>query len=263
MQPRPDHAPKQYEGGRLAGKVALITGGDSGIGGAVARLFAKEGARVVIVYLNEDEDAVSVKNDIVAADGTCRLIRSDISKEASCREAVEETVKAFGGIDILVNNAGTQWEQSSIEEITTEQLLQTFYTNFFSCFWMTKYAVGYMKKGAAIVNTASVTAYRGSSLLMDYAATKGAIVGFTRSLAGNLVKKGIRVNAVAPGPVWTPLIVSSFDKEKVATFGSDVPMGRAGEPAEIAPCYLFLAGDDAGFMTGQVLHPNGGTVING
>nr|WP_317041114.1 SDR family oxidoreductase [Niabella ginsenosidivorans] len=166
-------------------------------------------------------------------------------------------------MDILINNAGTQWEQESVEAISTEQLLKTFYTNFFSCFWLSKYAVGYMKKGSCIINTTSVTAYRGSSSLIDYASTKGAIVGFTRSLAGNLVRKGIRVNAVAPGPVWTPLIVSSFDKDKVATFGSDVPMGRAGEPNEIAPCYLFLASDDASFITGQVLHPNGGEIING
>ncbi|WP_300601227.1 glucose 1-dehydrogenase [Niabella sp.] len=263
MLPRPESEPKQHEGGRLAGKIALITGGDSGIGRAVALLFAKEGARVVVVYLNEDEDAVYTQNHIVAAGGVCRLVKADLSQEAQCRYAVEETVNLFGGLDILVNNAGTQWEQASIEDISTEQLLQTFYTNFFSCFWMTKYAVGHMKHGAAIVNTTSVTAYRGSPSLMDYAATKGAIVGFTRSLAGNLVKKGIRVNAVAPGPVWTPLIVSSFDKEKVASFGNDVPMERAGEPNEIAPCYVFLASDDASFMTGQVLHPNGGEIING
>ncbi|MCD2421555.1 SDR family oxidoreductase [Niabella pedocola] len=263
MQPRPKSEPKSYEGGKLAGKTALITGGDSGIGRAVAILFAKEGARVAIVYLGEDEDAVYTKDQITAVGGTCRLIKADLSKEESCRQAVEETVQLFGGLDVLVNNAGTQWEQSSIEDISTEQLLQTFYTNFFSYFWMTKYAVGHLKKGAAIVNTTSVTAYRGSPALMDYAATKGAIVGFTRSLAGNLVKKGIRVNAVAPGPVWTPLIVSSFDKEKVASFGSDVPMERAGEPNEIAPCYVFLASEDASFMTGQVLHPNGGEIING
>ncbi|MBO9596006.1 MAG: SDR family oxidoreductase [Niabella sp.] len=263
MQPRPQSEPKQYEGGKLAGKTALITGGDSGIGRAVAILFAKEGARVAIVYLGEDEDAVYTRNQITDIGGTCKLIKADLSEEAACQKAVEETVALFGGLDILVNNAGTQWEQASIEDISTEQLLQTFYTNFFSYFWMTKYAVGYLKKGAAIVNTTSVTAYRGSPSLMDYAATKGAIVGFTRSLAGNLVKKGIRVNAVAPGPVWTPLIVASFDKEKVASFGSDVPMERAGEPNEIAPCYVFLASEDASFMTGQVLHPNGGEIING
>lgn len=263
MQPRPQSDPKPYEGGKLAGKTALITGGDSGIGRAVALLFAREGARIVIVYLDEDEDAVYTQDHITAIGGTCRLIKADLSKEEACLQAVEETVQFFGGLDILVNNAATQWEQSSIEAISTAQLLQTFYTNFFSYFWMTKYAVGHMKKGAAIVNTTSVTAYRGSPSLMDYAATKGAIVGFTRSLAGNLVKKGIRVNAVAPGPVWTPLIVSSFDKEKVASFGHDVPMERAGEPNEIAPCYVFLASDDASFMTGQVLHPNGGEIING
>ncbi|MCF3108351.1 SDR family oxidoreductase [Niabella sp. CC-SYL272] len=263
MQPRPQSDPKPYADGKLAGKTALITGGDSGIGRAVALLFAKEGARVAVAYLNEDEDAVYTQNQITTLGGTCRLIKADLSKEAACQQTVKETVQLFGELDILVNNAGTQWEQSSIEGISTEQLLQTFHTNFFSCFWMSKYAVGYMKKGAAIVNTTSVTAYRGSPHLLDYAATKGAIVAFTRSLAGNLVKKGIRVNAVAPGPVWTPLIVASFDKEKVASFGNDVPMERAGEPNEIAPCYVFLASDDASFMTGQVLHPNGGEIING
>ncbi|WP_018629131.1 glucose 1-dehydrogenase [Niabella aurantiaca] len=263
MLPRPESEPKQHEGGKLAGKTALITGGDSGIGKAVALLFAKEGARVVIVYLSEDEDAVATQGLIAADGGICRLVKRDISEEAQCRKVVEETIKAFGGLDVLVNNAGTQWVQSSIEDISTEQLLQTFYTNFFSCFWLAKYAIRHMKKGSCIINTTSVTAYRGSPTLMDYASTKGAIVGFTRSLAGNLVKKGIRVNAVAPGPVWTPLIVSSFDKERVAGFGSDVPMERAGEPNEIAPCYLFLASDDASFMTGQVLHPNGGEIING
>ncbi|MGC4234232.1 MAG: SDR family oxidoreductase [Niabella sp.] len=263
MYPQPQSNPRSYEGGRLAGKAVLITGGDSGIGKAVALLFAKEGARLAIVYLNEDEDAVATQQLIISKGGYCKLLRGDISKEEECRSMIEETIKDLGSLDVLINNAATQWDQTSIEDISTEQLLKTFYTNFFSCFWMSKYAMGYMKKGSCIINTTSVTAYRGSPSLIDYAATKGAIVGFTRSLAGSLVKRGIRVNAVAPGPVWTPLIVSSFDKEKVATFGSNTPMGRAGEPNEIAPCYLFLACEDASFMTGQVLHPNGGEIING
>lgn len=263
MSPSPKSIPLSYEGGRLAGKAVLITGGDSGIGKAVALLFAKEGARLAIVYLNEDEDAVSTQKQIIAEGGSCKLLRADISKEEECNRVVEETIKDLGGLDILINNAATQWEQYSIEDISTPQLLNTFNTNFFSCFWMSKYALGYMKKGSCIINTTSVTAYRGSPSLIDYAATKGAIVGFTRSLASNVVNRGIRVNAVAPGPIWTPLIVSSFDKDKVATFGSDTPMGRAGEPYEVAPSYLFLACEDASYITGQVLHPNGGEIING
>ncbi|GAB3417812.1 SDR family oxidoreductase [Niabella aquatica] len=263
MHPQPQSSPRHYEGGRLEGKAVLITGGDSGIGKAVALLFAKEGAKLAIVYLNEDEDAIATQQLIISEGGYCKLLRGDISQEEECRRVIEETIKDLGSLDVLINNAATQWDQTSIEDVNTEQLLKTFYTNFFSCFWMSKYALGYMKKGSCIINTTSVTAYRGSPSLIDYAATKGAIVGFTRSLAGSIVKRGIRVNAVAPGPVWTPLIVSSFDNEKVATFGSDTPMGRAGEPNEIAPCYLFLACEDASFMTGQVLHPNGGEIING
>jgi NAD(P)-dependent dehydrogenase (short-subunit alcohol dehydrogenase family) len=249
---------------KLAGKKALITGGDSGIGRAVALLFALHGADVAISYLNEDKDAEDTAGVIESAyQKKCILLRGDISKETHCRNLVERTAKAFGKIDILVNNAAIHYEAKGLEEITTENLLHTFKTNIFSFFWITKASLKYMSKGSAIINSTSVTAYRGSPSLIDYASTKGAIVSFTRSLSSNLVEKGIRVNAVAPGPIWTPLITSSFKPEKVAKHGSDVPMKRAGEPREIAPSYLFLASDDSSYITGQVLHPNGGEIING
>jgi NAD(P)-dependent dehydrogenase (short-subunit alcohol dehydrogenase family) len=249
---------------KLQGKVALITGGDSGIGKAVAILFAKQGADVAIAYLNEKEDAQEVKRIVEQEYGRkCILFEGNIRKEKFCEKIVTDTVKKFGKLDILVNNAATQTEKQSLAEISTDQLYETFETNIFSMFWITKYALQHLQKGSCIINTTSVTAYRGSPSLIDYSATKGAILTFTRSLSGSLVSKGIRVNAVAPGPIWTPLIVGSFDKEKVATFGSDVPMKRAGEPVEVAPCYLFLASDDASYMTGQVLHPNGGEIVNG
>ncbi|MEJ7913122.1 MAG: SDR family oxidoreductase, partial [Chitinophagaceae bacterium] len=249
---------------KLAGKVALITGGDSGIGRAVALLFAREGANVAISYLSEHEDAEEVRRMIEEEFGqTCLLLPGNIRKEKACARLVQQTVKKFGKLDILVNNAATQTEQKSLQDISTEQLYETFETNIFPMFWITKAALAYLKKGSCIVNTTSVTAYRGSPELMDYAATKGAIVTFTRSLASNLARKGIRVNGVAPGPIWTPLIVGSFAPKKVAAFGSDVPMGRAGEPAEVASCYLFLASSDATYMTGQILHPNGGEIVNG
>lgn len=263
MSPKPESSPKPDEQGKLRGKCALITGGDSGIGKAVAILFAKEGADVAIGYLSEQEDAETTKQEVEKFGGRCFLFPGDLSKENNCRKLVEGAAKKLGKIDILVNNAAMHWEQPSIEDITTEQLLKTFHSNFFSYFWVTKYAMQYLKKGATIVNTTSVTAYRGSGALIDYASTKGAIVSFTRSLAANLVSKGIRVNGVAPGPVWTPLIASTFDKKKVAEFGTDVPMKRAGEPNEIAPAFLFLASDDAGYVTGQVIHPNGGEIVNG
>lgn len=264
MSPAPVFESENKGSGKLFNKVALITGGDSGIGKAVAVLFAKEGADIAIVYLNEHEDAADTKRMIGERYGRkCLLISGDISKEKFCLNAVAKAVKQFNRIDILVNNAATQFESKTLEEISTKQLLTTFETNIFSMFWITKAALPNMPEGSAIVNSTSVTAYRGSSTLMDYASTKGAIVSFTRSLSSNLVEKGIRVNAVAPGPIWTPLIVSSFDAKKAATHGSDVPMKRAGEPAEVAPCYLFLASDDSTYMTGQVLHPNGGEIING
>jgi NAD(P)-dependent dehydrogenase (short-subunit alcohol dehydrogenase family) len=263
MDPKPvsiKAAPKK----KLAGKVAIITGGDSGIGRAVALLFAKEGANVVISYLSEHRDAEEVKRIVEEEFGrSCLLLPGNIRKERFCERIVSQTIKQFGRLDILVNNAATQTEQKKLEDITTEQLYETFETNIFPMFWITRAALPRLKKGACIINTTSVTAYRGSAELIDYSATKGAIVTFTRSLAANLSKKGIRVNGVAPGPIWTPLIVGSFKGKKVAEFGSDVPLGRAGEPAEVAPCYLFLASEDGSYMTGQILHPNGGEIVNG
>ena len=263
MDPQPASEPMNDEQGKLKGRTALITGGDSGIGKAVAILFAKEGSDVAIGFLNEEEDAQQTKKEVEAYGRKCFLLPGDLGKENNCKKIVDNAAKKLGKIDILVNNAALHWEQKSIEDISTEQLMRTFNSNFFSYFWVTKYAMQYLKKGAVIINTTSVTAYRGSGSLIDYASTKGAIVAFTRSLAGNLVEKGIRVNGVAPGPIWTPLIASTFDKKKVSEFGSDVPMKRAGEPNEVAPCFLFLASDDASYMTGQVLHPNGGEIVNG
>ncbi|HWJ92682.1 MAG TPA: SDR family oxidoreductase [Flavisolibacter sp.] len=263
MEPKPV-AIKPQPKKKLAGKVALITGGDSGIGKAVALLFAEEGADVAISYLKEDQDAEEVKKMVEEEFGQqCLLIPGDIRKERTCEKVVNATIKKYGKLDILVNNAATQTEQKSLTDITDDQLYETFETNIISMFRITRFALPHLKKGGCIINTTSVTAYRGSPSLIDYSATKGAILTFTRSLAGSLIDKGIRVNAVAPGPIWTPLIVGSFDKKKVSTFGSDVPMKRAGEPAEVAPSYLFLASEDASYMTGQVLHPNGGEIING
>ena len=256
--------PLKAGSGKLAGKKALITGGDSGIGRAVAILFAKEGADIAISYLSEHLDAKETARIVKETYGReCLLIPGDIGREGHCKKIVSRTVKLFGHIDILVNNAAVQYEETDLEKLPTIQLRKTFETNIFSMFWITKAALKYMKQGASIINSASVTAYRGSASLLDYSATKGAIVSFTRSLSSGLVKKGIRVNGVAPGPVWTPLIASGFKKSKVATHGSDAPMARSGEPAEIAPSYLFLASDDAIYITGQFLHPNGGEIING
>jgi NAD(P)-dependent dehydrogenase (short-subunit alcohol dehydrogenase family) len=263
MNPAPEARPEYPGSGRLSGKVALITGGDSGIGRAVAALFAKEGARVAIAYLSEHKDAEETKTIIEQYGSECLIIPGDLSKERNCQSAVTKTIKKFGTIDILVNNAAVHYEEEKIEDITTENLLKTFSTNFFSYFWVTKAALENMKDGSCIINTSSVTAYRGSGSLIDYASTKGAIVSFTRSLAANLIKRKIRVNGVAPGPIWTPLIASTFDPKKVSQFGSDAPMERAGEPSEVAPSYLFLACEDSSYMTGQVLHPNGGEIVNG
>ncbi|HJD86518.1 SDR family oxidoreductase [Empedobacter stercoris] len=264
MKPIPKTDPIIYaKEGKLKGKVALITGGDSGIGKAVALLFAKEGADLAVAYLNEEIDAKATKKEVEKYNRKCLLIKGDLSKEENCLAAVEKTIEYYKQIDILVNNAALHWESESLENISSEQLIKTFQNNVFSYFWTTKFALVYMKKGGSIINTTSVTAYRGSPKLIDYAATKGAVVSFTRSLSSNLIASGIRVNAVAPGPVWTPLIVSSFDSEKVANFGTDSPMKRAGMPNEVAPSFLFLACEDSQFISGQVLHPNGGEIING
>jgi short-subunit dehydrogenase len=264
MSPIPKTEPIDYpKEGKLKNKVALITGGDSGIGKAVALLFAQEGADIAIAYLNETNDAKETQQEVEAYGKKCILIKGDLGNENHCKKVIKETIKSHKKIDILVNNAALHWESDSIEDITTDQLTKTFQNNFFSYFWTTKYAMPYLEKGASIINTTSVTAYRGSPQLIDYASTKGAIVAFTRSLSANLIDKGIRVNAVAPGPIWTPLIASSFDKEKNSEFGSDSPMKRAGMPNEVAPSFLFLASDDSSFISGQVLHPNGGEIVNG
>ena len=264
MEPRPRAEDKTQRGsGKLQDKVAIITGGDSGIGRAVAIAFAKEGADISIVYLEEQKDATETRRLVEKHGRKCLLIKGDVGQEELCRKAVAQTVKEFGGIDVLVNNAGEQHPQDSIEKITKKQLERTFRTNIFSFFFMVKAAMNHLKKGAAIVNTTSVTAYKGSPDLLDYSSTKGAITSFTRSLSQALADKCIRVNGVAPGPVWTPLIPSTFSAKEVETFGSDVPLGRAGQPEEIAPSYVFLASDDSSYMTGQVLHPNGGTIVNG
>jgi NAD(P)-dependent dehydrogenase (short-subunit alcohol dehydrogenase family) len=264
MRPQPESGEHEYRGsGKLSDRVALITGGDSGIGRAVAVLFAKEGADVAVVYFNEHRDARETKRIVEEHGRRCLLIAGDIGEEKFCRSAVQQTVKQFGGLDILVNNAAEEHPQESIEKITEKQLARTFRTNIFAMFFLTKAAVKHLKKGSAIVNTASVTTYKGSPELLDYSSTKGAIVGFTRSLSQSLAGKGVRVNAVAPGPNWTPLIPSTFPAEDVATFGANVPMKRAGQPDEVATCFVFLASDDSSYMTRQVLHPNGGTVVNG
>lgn len=263
MTPEPQATTPGPGSGKLTDKVALITGGDSGIGRAVAVLFAKEGAKVAIAYLSEHADAKETQNLVEAEGGECLLLPGDLSKEANCKRLVSKVIKKFGRIDVLVNNAAVHYEQKTLEDITSEQLLKTFATNIFSYFWVTQAALPAIPEGGCIINTASVTAYRGSPSLIDYASTKGAIVSFTRSLASNLVKRKIRVNGVAPGPVWTPLIASTFKPEKVSNFGSDVPMERAGEPAEIAPAFLFLAASDGAYVTGQFIHVNGGEIVNG
>lgn len=249
--------------GKLENKIAIITGGDSGIGRAIAVAFAKEGSHVVVVYNNTDSDAQETKQLIEEKGRRCVLIKGDVGQSYFCREVIKQTIEQFDQVDILVNNAAEQHPQNSLSNITDEQLEKTFRTNIFSFFYMTRALLPHLKKGSSIINTASVTTYKGSGHLLDYASTKGAIVGFTRSLSQALVKQGIRVNAVAPGPIWTPLIVSTFPENKIPEFGEQVPMGREGQPAEVATSYVFLASDDSSYMTGQTLHPNGGTVVNG
>ncbi|MBC5628133.1 SDR family oxidoreductase [Clostridium sp. NSJ-6] len=261
MKPRPISSNPYYcESDKLQGKVAIITGGDSGIGRAVAYAFAKEGADIAISYLCEDRDADETKYVIENLGRRCILIRGDLKEEKMSKVVVEKTIECFGKIDILVNNHGVQFIQNSILDITAEQLDTTFKTNIYSYFYMTKAVLPYLKEGASIINTTSVTAYEGHPLLIDYSATKGAVMTFTRSLSQSLVSKGIRVNGVAPGPIWTPLIVSSFSAEQVETFGNDTPMNRAGQPFEVATSFVFLASDDSSYMSGQILHPNGGTI---
>jgi NAD(P)-dependent dehydrogenase (short-subunit alcohol dehydrogenase family) len=263
MRPRPDYRPKFPGVGKLKDKVALITGGDSGIGRAVAVAMAREGARIVVVYLEEHEDADETLRAIEAEKSRGIKIAGDVGSEQFCREAIEKTVKEFGRLDILVNDAGEQHEVHDPTELTAKQIERTFRTNVFSFFFMVKAALPHMKQGGNIINTTSVTAYKGHRTLLDYSASKGAIVTMTYSLSEALVERGIRVNAVAPGPIWTPLIPASFDPEHVAKHGAATPMKRPGQPNEVAPCYVFLASDEASYITGQVLHPNGGTVVGG
>jgi NAD(P)-dependent dehydrogenase (short-subunit alcohol dehydrogenase family) len=263
MVPQPEFEPRFAGSGRLEGKTALITGGDSGIGRAVSVLFAREGANIAIVYLEEDKDAADTMALVETEGATCLLIKGDIGSNKFCADAVKRTVKKFGSLDVLVNNAAEQHEQEDVEEVSEEQMTRTFRTNFFGYVFMVQAALPHLKEGSAIINTASVTAYRGHPTLVDYASTKGAIVSFTRSLASQLAGEGIRVNAVAPGPIWTPLIPASFAADSVAEFGQHVPLGRAGQPNEVAPCHLFLACEDSSYMTGQVLHPNGGEMVGG
>lgn len=260
MDPRPEFTENLAgKAQRLPGKAALVTGGDSGIGHAVAVAFAKEGADVAISYLDEHEDAEETKKIVEAEGRRCLLYPGDIGDEAFCKQIVDQTVEEFGKLDILVNNAGEQHMQMSLKNISAEQMERTFRTNVYSMFFLSKAALHHMKRGASIVNTTSITAFRGEPSLIDYSSTKGAILSFTRALAGSLAEEGIRVNAIAPGPIWTPLIPASFPADTVEDFGSDTPMKRAGQPDELAPAYVYLASDDASYVTGQVIHLNGGS----
>lgn len=264
MTPAPESEDPQAQGtGKLAGKVALITGGDSGIGRAVSIAFAREGADIAVSYLCEEEDAAETQRLIENEGRRCLLLSGDIGDEQHCKSLVQRTTEEFGRLDVLVNNAAEQHPQETIEDITAEQLERTFSTNIFAMFYLTKAALPHLTEGSTIINTASVTAYKGSPELLDYSATKGAIVAFTRSLSQSLAEKKIRVNAVAPGPIWTPLIPSTFPPDKVESFGADTPMKRPGQPEEVAKCFVFLATEDSSYMAGQVLHPNGGEIVNG
>ncbi|KAE9630690.1 MAG: NAD(P)-dependent oxidoreductase [Defluviitaleaceae bacterium] len=264
MNPEPIYDYPEKKGtGRLKSKTAIITGGDSGIGRAVAVAYAKEGCNVVIVYNIADDDANETKRVVESYGGKALLIKGDIGESSFCNAVVEKTLNEFGGIDILVNNAAEQHMQKSIEDITDEQLLRTFKTNIFSMFYLTRAALPHMKEGSTIINTSSVTAFKGNKDLIDYSATKGAVTAFTRSLSENLAGRKIRVNQVAPGPIWTPLIVSTLDETTIQNFGKDTPLGRPGQPVELAEAYVYLASSDSSYMTGQTIHINGGSIING
>jgi NAD(P)-dependent dehydrogenase (short-subunit alcohol dehydrogenase family) len=261
MRPAPEIIRKDYKGsGKLEGKVALITGGDSGIGRAVAVHFAREGADIAIIYLSEDKDAKDTEDMVKKEGRKCLSIKGDIGERTFCFSAVEEVLKELGQINILINNAAEQHLHDSIEELDLDLMEKTFRTNIFSMFYLSKAVVPHLNEGDNIINTTSITAYRGSGHLLDYSSTKGAIASFTRSLSESLAERSIRVNGVAPGPIWTPLIPASFDS--VEEFGSNTPMGRAGQPSEVAPAYVFLASADASYITGQIIHPNGGDFIN-
>ena len=262
LEPKPDWEPFYPGSGRLEGKIALVTGADSGIGRAVAALFAREGADIAISYLCEHDDAAKTKEIVEKEGRRAIVIAGDLGDKDHCDRVVKETVDKLGGLDILVNNAGEQHWDEDIREISEKQLKRTFQTNIFSMFFLTQAARSHLKKGSAIINCTSVTMYKGAKILLDYSATKGAITAFTRSLSENLVGEGIRVNGVAPGPIWTPLNPSGGQpKEKIPEFGKDTPMGRPGQPNEVAPSFLFLACEDSRYMSGQVLHPNGGTIV--
>ncbi|MCT2535617.1 SDR family oxidoreductase [Aquibacillus koreensis] len=264
MNPLPKFEDPNYQGSnKLLDKVAIITGGDSGIGRAVSIYFAKEGADVIIIYFDEHQDAEETKKLVEKEGRTCKLISGDVSDADFCYSSVQSIVGEFNHIDILVNNAAVQYPQKDFLDITDEQLEKTFKVNIFSFFYMTKAVLPHMKKGSSIINTSSITAYKGNDMLIDYSSTKGAITTFTRSLSSSLAKKGIRVNGVAPGPIWTPLIPASFDEQQVSEFGSTTPMGRPGETYELAPAYVYLASNDSSYVTGQMMHVNGGSIVNG
>ncbi|HWV09255.1 MAG TPA: SDR family oxidoreductase [Pseudomonas sp.] len=264
MNPQPIYLASTYRAAdKLAGKVAIITGGDSGIGRAVAVHYALEGAHVALVYLNEDEDANKTLAEVASHGGQAIALAGDVADAGFCQRIVDEVIAKWGRLDILVNNAGEQHPEKNLEDLDQSTWEQTFRTNIFAMFQLTKVALAHLQPGSSIINTSSITAYKGNPMLLDYSSTKGAITSFTRSLSINLAPKGIRVNGVAPGPIWTPLIPSTFSAEKVATFGSDTPMGRPGQPSEVAPAFVYLASNDASYVTGQMLHVNGGSVVNG